>query len=152
MSIDDDFRQRMVEMAQKLLDATRAGKITWRLTDVGDKFIYAGTRSSVTIEYDDHEYATILCLLNEQGNMIDSIETGRVQTGGNSWEDHPWNDVLEDLHQAARRVVYNVDDVMESMMSDIARGTPSPPSPPKERVEDPWASDNSGGYSDEPPF
>jgi hypothetical protein len=156
MSIDDEIRERMQAMAQSLLDATRAGKITWSLTDVEDKFVYAGTRSSVTIAFSSNNYdgdGTTLCLLNASGVIVDSLESGAEQTE-EGWTPYPWNQLLDDLYHAARRVVHNVDEALESMMSDIARGTPSPPlpSPKKKRVEDPWASDNSGGYSDEPPF
>jgi hypothetical protein len=157
MSSDNEIQNRLILMAQNLLKATREGKISWRLTDVEYKFIYAGTRSSVTIEVSQDNFSneTLLCLLNERGTVVDSLETGSSLGDDNSQTAFRWNDLLEDLYQAARRVAHNVDEALESMILDIERGTPSPaPLPPKKksaaRNEDPWASETP--YSDEPPF
>jgi hypothetical protein len=157
MSSDDDLHERMLAMARGLLDATKEGKISWRLTDVEDKFVYAGTRSSVTIQFTTDRYdgaTTILSLLNNRGTVVDSLETEATQTE-DKWEPAPWNDLLDDLYHAARRVVHNVDDALDSMMSDIERGTPSPPLK-KNADPDPWSTkdprSNKDPWSDEPPF
>lgn len=146
MTSDDDLHERMLVMARTLLEATKQGKISWRLTDVDNKFVYAGTRSSVTIELARDRYGeeeTVLCLLNNRGTVVDSLETEVTQTGEDHWESAPWNDLLDNLYHAARRVVHNVDDALASMLSDIEKGTPSP-APKKKADSDPWG--------DEPPF
>jgi hypothetical protein len=151
VSTDDDLRNRMQIMASELLEATREGKISWRLTDVEDKFIYAGTRSSVTIQLTQDRFegdATILSLRNNRGTVVDSIETEGKQID-DRWIAAPWNELLDDLYHAARRVAHNVDEALDSMMADIERGTPSPDPSPKKKAADPWASD---GFNDEPPF
>jgi hypothetical protein len=147
---------RMYELAEKLLEATKAGRISWSLTDKEDQFLYAGTNSSVTVElYEDRfEGASVqLCLLNSRGTVVDSLESATTRH-----EDHeiaaPWNDILYDLYHSARRMAHNVDEAIESMLTDIEQGTPSrPPQLKKTRVDDPWAADPAdNGFSDEPPF
>lgn len=148
MTRDRDLQERFVTMAKNLLEATKAGKISWALTDSETKFLYAGTRSSVTIEfYDSREGEdTILSLLNGKGTVVDSLSTeyrsspepaGLIMAA-------PWNDTLEELYSAARRVAHNVDDAIDSMLSDIEKGAASPPRPPRVKKDDPW--------TDEPPF
>jgi hypothetical protein len=149
MISDEALRQRMVKMAEALLEATKQGKITWALTPVETKFIYAGSRSSVTIELASGQYdedITILSLLNQQGTIVDSLETEFIKRSGDRYDPAEWNSKLEELYHAARRFAHNVDDALESMLSDIERGTPSPPSK-KQKAEDPWAAE-----PDEPPF
>lgn len=151
MSDENDFRARMLQMAESLLEATRKGRISWRLTDDEHKFIYAGTRSSVTVEHIDDQYngeETVLALRNNRGTVVDSLGTESTQEG-DRWAPAPWNGVLESLYHAARRVAYDVDKALESMMHDIERGTPSPePSTLKRPVDDPWATTDP----EEPPF
>lgn len=154
MTFDRDVHERMITLAKNLLEATKAGKISWALTDRENKFLYAGTRSSVAIElfterFGDDDYT--LSLINNRGTTIDSLTTEHY-----SVEDHPpipaeWNDSLEDLYYSARRIAHNVDEAIESMLADIERGTPSPPSA-KKPADDPWASGAGDGFSDEPPF
>lgn len=155
MTNDNEVQGRMLLMANNLLAATKEGKITWRLTDAEAKFIYAGTRSSVTIEFVSDRFndeMTVLCLLNDKGTVVDSLETGGVHEG-DRFIPASWNEILDDLYHAARRVAYNVDEALDSILSDIERGAPSPPSPPpgKKRFgsDDPWTQ---AGSSDEPPF
>jgi len=157
MTRDKDLQERMLVLAKNLLEATDQGKISWALTDEEQKFLYAGSRSSVTIEsYRDRDgdNVTTLSLLNSRGTTVDSLQTDYAYI-----EDHsnamPWNDILEDLYHAARRVAHNVDEAIESMLVDIERGTPSPQPKPKKAAEDPWAADARSfgeGASDEPPF
>jgi len=141
-------------LATNLLEATKAGKISWALTDAEGKFVYAGSRSSVTIEMHTDRFegdATILSILNDRGTTVDSLQSEATQSE-DGWIPAPWNDLLEDLYHAARRVAYNVDEAIDSMLADIERGTPSPPPKPKRIVKDPWASEGKSEYTDEPPF
>jgi hypothetical protein len=147
----NNYQERMLAMAESLLAATKESKITWSTTDADNKYIYAGTRSSVTIEHTWDRYndeMTTLCLLNNRGIVVDSLETEGTHTD-DKWIPAPWNELLYDLYHAARRAAHNVDDALESMMSDIERGTPSPSGPSKKATADPWETQ---GYSDEPPF
>jgi hypothetical protein len=150
MTNDEDLRQRMFKMAENLLVATKDGKISWRLTDAEDKFIYAGSRSSVTIELHTDRFEgdeTVLSLLNSRGVVVDSLETAMIRAGEEGFMPAPHNVLLDDLYHAARRVAHSVDEALDSMFEDIEKGTPSPPAPEKKkRGADPWAS------SDEPPF
>lgn len=152
MTRDSDLHQRMLTLAENLHEATKAGKISWALTDREDKFLYAGTKSSVTIgaftDRDGDNHST-LSLLNSRGTTVDSLESEFEARQDGGYAGKPWNDLLEDLYHAARRVAHDVDGAIDSMLDDIEKGTPSPP-PPKNFADDPWAKDAS--FSDEPPF
>jgi hypothetical protein len=152
MASDEEVQDRLVKMATNLLEATKAGKISWAVTDDEEKFLYAGTRSSVTVDKwdDDQGTHTELRLLNNRGATVDSLVTNTVHRDDRMIT-APWNKLLDDLYHAARRVAYDVDDAINSMLSDIEQGTPSPP-PPK-NMFDPWLRDQKEkGTTDEPPF
>ena len=148
MTVEQEHQHRMAALVKALLDATRAGKITWTVTDSETRFLYAGTRSSVTIAYNSgySDDETALSLLNDKGVVVDSIATEfRRGPSADTLVSADWNQDLEDLYAAARRFAHNVDEALDSMLQDIAKGTPSPPRPSKRRTsDDPW--------SDEPPF
>ena len=149
MTRDLELHDRFVTLAENLLNATKAGKVSWALTDNETKFLYAGTRSSVAIEFYDSRDGeeTVLSLLNSQGTVVDSLVTEYHRTSDETMSPAPWNIILEDLYSAARRVAHNVDEAIDSMLSDIEKGTASPPQPKlakKKAVDDPWA--------EEPPF
>src|SRR6266566_3019656 len=142
MTLDRDLHEKMLTLARNLLEATKEGKVSWALTDMEGKFLYAGTRSSVTIDhYDDPDgdEVTVFSLLNSQGTTVDSLRNEMKRESGNSniWVPADWNELLKDLYYAARRVAYDVDEAIESMLSDIERGTPSPPLQPKKEPEKP---------------
>ena len=128
MTLDSDLHEKMLALARNLLEATKAGKISWALTDSEIRFLYAGTRSSVTIEHytdrDSDEIST-LTLLNSRGTAVDSIQSEFSPKEDNKWVEASWNELLDELYYAARRVAHNVDEAIDSMLSDIERGTPS---------------------------
>lgn len=154
----DDLRQKMIDFANSLLQQTIVGKAAWTPTDDEEKYLFAGTRASVTIESfidRDGDRQSTLSLMNSQGVIIDSLKCEWIDHGGGSFEGEYWNAVLDELFTAARRTAYNVDDAIASLLVDIEKGNQAPPSRakknPRSDNNDPWASD-TGGYSDEPPF
>jgi hypothetical protein len=158
MTLDENLHAKMIRLAESLLSGTKKGKVAWTSTDSEYKFLCTGTRSSVTIESyldrDDDRVST-LSMLNDHGTVVDSLKGGfHVNDQGSSYTPESWNEVLDDLFYSARRVAYNVDDAIDSMLADIEEGISAPPSPQKrnvfDRSSDPWANDS--GYSDEPPF
>jgi len=149
MTRDEASDERILTLARNLLDATKQSKISWALTDVEQRFIYAGSRSSVTIEKFTDRWngeITVLSLLNSRGTTVDSLETDSIKVSDEKSEPAPWNELLDDLYHAARRIAHNVDEAIDSMLSDIERGTLSPRF--QKSAEDPWAAPSS----DEPPF
>lgn len=145
--------ERMLTLTTNLLEATNQGKISWALTDEEQKFLYAGSRSSVTIEfYKDREGDDIyiLSLMNSRGTAVDSLQSEWTYEG-NGYTAASWNELLKDLYHAARRIAHNVDEAIEGMLIDIERGTPSPGPKPKSKpiAIDPWAESSA---SEEPPF
>lgn len=159
MSLDENLHEKMIKLAESLLAGTRDGKVAWTPTDSEYKFLCTGTRSSVTVEfYEDRDGDTTstLSLLNNHGTVVDSLRSAITATGPRTYEPEAWNQTLEDLFYAARRVAYNVDDALDGMLADIQKGISAPPPQEKKKAvpwsnDDPWKSDN-GGYSDEPPF
>src|SRR5215831_6060877 len=101
MTFDREIHERMLTLAKNLLEASKEGKISWALTDREDKFLYAGTRSSVAIEFYSDRFEGdryTLSLITSRGTTIDSLTTEEAHTGS----DTPpipavWNDILEDL-------------------------------------------------------
>jgi hypothetical protein len=152
MTFDREIHERMLALATNLLSATKAGKISWALTDQENKFLCAGSRSSVAIELfaERHEDVYILSLINSRGATIDTLATEHTQDAFSVNDE--WNSILEDLYHFARRIAHNVDEAIESMLADIERGIPSQPPPAKRPADDPWASEPGDGFSDEPPF
>lgn len=155
MAHDEDLHEKMVRLAESLLAGTRDGKVAWTPTDSENEYLCTGTRSSVTIEsYEDRDgdRVSTLSLLNNRGTVVDSLKSAFISNGPSSYTSESWNQTLEDLFYAARRVAHNVDDALDAMFADIEKGiAPPPPRAKKKANEDPWAKD-SGGYSDEPPF
>jgi hypothetical protein len=152
MALDNDLHGKMIRLAQQLLNGTKHGKVAWTPTDEDNKYLCTGTRSSVTIESQtdrDGDSHTTLSILNTQGTTVDSLKSSYTPVDSNNWEPESWNSILEDLFSTARRVAYNVDDAIDSLLADIEKGISAPP-PRKKNSPDPWADDT--GYSDEPPF
>ncbi len=152
MARDNELRDKLIALARQLLNGTKSGKVAWAPTDDDNTFLCTGTRSSVTVELTvdrDGDAHVTLSILNSQGATVDSIKSEFTQIAQDEWQGEPWNTALEDLFYAARRSAYNVDDAIDSLLADIAKGISAPPQR-KSKTEDPWA--NNGGYSDEPPF
>lgn len=156
MALEEDLHEKMIRLAKTLLSGTKDGKVAWTPTDSDYKFLFTGRRSSVAIEsYEDRDNETVstLSLLDGHGTVIDSLKSGFKSTIGRNYEPEEWNQVLDDLFYAARRVAYNVDDAIDSMLADIEQGISVPP--PQIIKDDPWVADDPWGqtkYSDEPPF
>lgn len=156
MALDEDLHAKMVRLAESLLSGTKNGKVVWAPTDSEYKYLCTGTRSSATIESfvdrDDDRVST-LSMLNDHGTVVDSLKSGFKPGDSGGFAPESWNEVLDDLFYSARRVAYNVDDAIDSMLADIEKGISAPPPQKRnvfDRSSDPWANDS--GYSDEPPF
>lgn len=160
MALDEDLHEKMLRLAKGLLAGTRNGKVAWTPTDSEYKFLCSGTRSSATIEsFEDRDGDTVstLSLLNNHGTVVDSLKSAYPTTGPGTYESEEWNQTLDDLFYAARRVAYNVDDAIDSMLADIEQGISAPPTREKKAdprpIDDPWTTKTDpAGYSDEPPF
>lgn len=160
MALDENLHDKMIALANRLLAGTKGGKVAWTPTDSDYKFLCTGTRSSVMIESlvdRDGDTVSTLSILNAHGSVVDSLKSGFVPNEGNagSYRPESWNGILDELFASARRVAYNVDDAIDSLLADIDKGI-SAPEPHRGRKsapskpDDPWANDS--GYSDEPPF
>lgn len=168
MSRDVNVRDRMVQLAKRLLEGTQEGRTHCSATDREETFLYSGTKTSVKIErFEDREDGEShrVTLLNERGSVVEELSTRTVSNyADGEWQhDHaPWNETVESLFEAARRDALNIDVLLDSVLEDIDKGySGAPPGKAtKQPVDDPWAAaapvppkrKTTSAFDDEPPF
>ncbi|MEU4329036.1 hypothetical protein [Nonomuraea dietziae] len=106
----------MRELATSLLYSTRSGHIKWVSTDKEDTFIYSGTRASVTVTSwtdSDGDLNIAMGLLDNHGAVAEVLSS---QWGNGP---APWNADLAQLYEAARHSAFDIDSLINSLMSDI---------------------------------
>lgn len=131
---------RLVELVKRLNLATSKGDLEWQETDDTTAFMCIFDGPSVQIKSTDRDgsYPYILLILNEEGNVVESLRSGS----------DPWDDSeMGELYERARRSATNVDDIIDSILKDLPK-IPPPQKPEPEPEPEPEPS----GYSDEPPF
>ncbi|WP_433535358.1 hypothetical protein ACQPZK_25400 [Micromonospora sp. CA-249363] len=137
MSRETDIRDRMVQVAQNLLQQTLEGRARWSTTDQEDAYLFSGSRSSVKIEfYEDHDEGSVckMSLLNQRGTLVQALKTELIPpTGTGPYEPADWNEVLERLYDAARREALDIDDLLDSVLDDLSKDPP-----PKSKKNDDW--------------
>ena len=136
MSREEDVHQRVERLARKLLEQTRAGKLSWSDTDTEDQFLYSGSVSGVLIDKYSSRYE--LALLNARGTLVERIVANAPEVdGGVSAAEAALFDLFEDLYEAARREALNVDKIIDSLINDIDVG---------------HKGSKSNAFDDDPPF
>jgi hypothetical protein len=92
-----------------LLDKTTAGKLTWDVLS-GPSFITRLGSAAIEITIDKTN-DTILVLRDEQGRALERTSYSELQT--------PADKVLERLYNMVRRRALKVDEVLQSVKSDL---------------------------------
>lgn len=117
---------RLIEVAEALLDKTRKGEVSWRTMDDEDAFLYSGSRSSLVIDFNSRRETFELRLLNQRGTVVETLSTAEVSTPTDPWASGPaeWNDTLAHLHDAARRSALDIDGLIESTLADLREEPP----------------------------
>jgi hypothetical protein len=171
MNRDDHLHNRMVSLANSLLERTRAGSIAWTVTDNERRFLFSGTNTSVGItSYVDRDGDTItsLDLLNSRGTVVETLRSEfEPNDDAPPYTARNWNKLLDDLYYAARRNALNVDAMLDDLLADLNDEDGTRRAAKAQRaVEDPWATRPSTAEtqrpaddpwatdadSDEPPF
>jgi hypothetical protein len=149
MGKDEDVRNRMIAMAERLLEQTLAGRISWTQADEEDEYLYSGTAGSVLVSHTVRNYDLYsMHLLNSRGTTVESLRTVRPDDPFTP----PENELLERLFDAARREALGVDSLLDTLLVDIERGSSNKTSTKTTYSnDDPWATEKSS-YDDEPPF
>jgi len=130
----ENVESRLVALTQKLLDKTTAGAISWQATDSENAYSYSTTRSSVLIDgkYDnDQDFVGGIEVLNDRGTAIERLRTdfetkaevadpeSRILAENTRYFKGPYNELIEDLFEAARRSALDIDGIIDGLMSDL---------------------------------
>lgn len=138
MITSDEVRDRLVRIAKQLLRRTSLGEISWDETDREEDFVYPGTDSSVSIyrnsQVNESRGQYKLTVFSQRGAMVGELRSGTVTRADPNLEgmqvvEHaPWNEVLRELHTAARTSALNVEGILDSLMDDLEASPDSDPS------------------------
>jgi hypothetical protein len=110
--------EAIVEFARALLERTESNAISWARTDHKNTFSYSGTEASVNISqwYDEklEDDVIVLRLLNSRGEAAGELRTSPLLSSTTG----P-NNLLQRLHESARRNALRMNDVLESLRRDL---------------------------------
>lgn len=69
MPINDDPTARLIHLAGRLAEQTRAGRISWSPSTNGRRYTYAGASGSVTVERDQDLVGNIVMRVRDQNGV-----------------------------------------------------------------------------------
>ena len=115
---------RLLELAYTLLARSKSGAIKWVAAEGTDAFVYSGSKAAVVVRTQDRDGQApyLMTLYDGAGSAVE---------GASSTDNDEWHFVLADLYQLARRSALSIDEVLDSLLSDLG-GPAGPPetSPP----------------------
>ncbi len=162
MSREQDVHDRMVELAERVLQRTLDNEIRWVETDREEQYLYPASNSGVTIERFEDQFDGELfqmTLLNASGKSVQELSSGTVSVEQNVREPAPWNSTLERLYDAARREALGIDNLLDQTLRDVDQGVSKTDRAPqlggKRKMpvfDDPWATAKTTPLDDDPPF
>src|SRR6266542_1807934 len=114
MGAEEAFRNRNIELMERLIRLTEEGVISWTDND-GTSFSYTSPTATVVIESvdKDGQQPFALRLINSDGTELEHITTPT-----NSWGQRAWDKPLESLYGVARRDVLNVNNALSSLLKE----------------------------------
>ncbi|WP_090850521.1 hypothetical protein [Nocardioides lianchengensis] len=109
-----------MELAAKAADRTLAGTMNWKETDDPDLFLYAGSRTSLAIDYYPMDKHYEFRVLNDRGTVVERFSRWPGPDENAPWiEPTPEYLTLQRLHDAARRSALRIDDIIEQAFLDL---------------------------------
>ncbi len=116
-------QEKLLTLADRLIDRTRAGQVDWHFTGDGDAFVFSGSDAAVMVrsEHGEGSEPYELVLLNRYGTRIDGLRTEYLKGDGPAPVEAPWNAHLRDLHRAVRDSVLNLGKAVDSLLRDLDR-------------------------------
>lgn len=108
--------ERFMQLINELHQATLDGRVRWEETakegvfrvGLGDGLVRIHSGSD-----DEDNFCVVVYLLNNQGRVVDELRV---------WENGEHYNLLLDLYQKARSSALNIDEVVDSMLSDLKTG------------------------------
>ena len=108
--------ERFMQLINELHQATLDGRVRWEETakegvfrvGLGDGLVRIQSGSD-----DEDNFCVVVYLLNNQGRVVDELRV---------WENGEHYNLLLDLYQKARSSALNIDEVVDSMLSDLKTG------------------------------
>lgn len=114
--------EQLVSLAKRLIQATMAGTIGWKV-EGETQFQYDTPDSSVVVRAvnDDGEQPYAMELFDAKGVLVEELRSEWVPDPEDPWQQVPLgkNAVLADLYRSARRKAKNVDDVINSLLRSL---------------------------------
>ena len=108
-------KEKMTELAGRLLANTEAGQISWEEGLGANAYNAYFPDSSVSIESNkDGSSSFTLRLINHQGTVIEVLTPAILL---------PPSDTLEQLYDLARRQVLDIDGAIEKTLEYLGRGS-----------------------------
>jgi hypothetical protein len=134
-------QQRAMELAQVLINGTKAGKTKWQ-KGTGGSYIFARSAGSVSVwsRDNDGDAPFGMTIFDRDGAVIETVEqdfSDRLPPD--------WNVILAELYGVARSDALNIDLVVDGLLKAVEEGEPPPPPPPP-------ADDFAPGADDDIPF
>jgi hypothetical protein len=128
---------RLVPLAEELIRRTEAGRIRWNDFGGGIAFEVKTPSASVLVDTvdGDGEQPYRLTVRNREGLPIDELAQEWTTTSEGR-RPSPWNDIMRDLYEIARRSAFDVDQLLDHFLEELD-------SPPQQAHE---------VFDDEPPF
>ena len=120
MTTDERLQEKMSKLAGQLLALTQNYRISWTETDKENEFLYATIKNSISIARVSRMLSVvyIITVYNSRGTAVDSLETGSVRKD-QFMMPAPWNKVLSDLHEAARKSALNVEEELDILIAAL---------------------------------
>lgn len=113
---------RLAEVARVSLKRTREGVLDWRTTDDEAAFLFSGTSSSIIADFYPRKDLYEIRILNSRGTIVESLRSREVTVDEGPWssvEPAPWNELLKELHDAARRSALRIDEVLDETLQEL---------------------------------
>lgn len=111
--------EKLLEIAVKLLERTRAGEIPWSETADTKKFSAAYPEYAVTISIDDYNVDYVFSVANEKGIQIESVDTDKLR-GLGSEIFSTGRRTLSQLHGLARRQALKSDEILDDLLTRLS--------------------------------
>lgn len=108
--------ERFIQLIDELYQATLDGRVKWEETAEEGVFRVGLGDGIVRIHSgldDQNDFCVSVYLLNNQGRVVDELR---------NWEGGDHNSMLLDLYQQARASALHIDEVVESMLTDLKAG------------------------------
>lgn len=121
----EEIQDQLVQYARQLLASTLDGRVEWKTTERERRFHFAGTQTGAYIENVDDHFALndrrsyMLSLLNKDDVAVAELKSKWSSQLGMDTRSAAWNETLEELYNAAKRIAYNVDEVLKAAFKEL---------------------------------